>query len=86
VILAQHLDRPIGRRFSHAIEFGQTSFARCHSNYLREGRGTRGCVPPLEFALAGVLSAILTARMRFQCGIVLVWCAGSQQFDRRAVF
>jgi hypothetical protein len=30
VIFAQHLDRLIRWRFSHAIEFGQTPFTRCH--------------------------------------------------------
>src|SRR5258708_39684810 len=30
MVLAQHLDRQIRRRFSIAIEFSQTSFARCH--------------------------------------------------------
>src|ERR1700712_1780557 len=32
------------------------------------------------------MSANLTARMRFPCGTVRVWRAGSQQFDRRARF
>src|SRR6202140_4567250 len=30
VVLAQHLDRLIRRRFARAIELGQPSFARCH--------------------------------------------------------
>jgi hypothetical protein len=35
VILAKHLNRLIRRRFAVAIEFGQPSFARCHSMILR---------------------------------------------------
>src|SRR3954451_7299395 len=45
VILAQHLHRLIRRWFAVAIEFSQTSFARCHATVLlgSERARTGGC-------------------------------------------
>ena len=34
MVLAKHLDGLIRRRFAIAVEFGQTSFARCHVKVL----------------------------------------------------
>jgi|SRR5712664_1879099 len=50
VVLAKHLNRFIRRWLAVAVEFGQTSFARCHfqNSPLRETRNRRVCVSRLE--------------------------------------
>ena len=72
VVLTKHLNRLIRRRFSRAVEFGQTSFARCHCMIFRkqvQALGLRSTPVPIPPALAGDFWQNLNARIRFRCGI-----------------
>jgi hypothetical protein len=51
VVLAEYLDWLI-RRFSFAIEFRQTSFARCHSNSPSSHKRSRAHLPKPGLSLS----------------------------------
>src|SRR5258706_14682105 len=69
VVLAKHLNRLIRRRFALSLEFGQTSFARCHFPISPERDAqsprSRSALLSRPPALTGLLIRKPHARMRF---------------------
>jgi hypothetical protein len=78
MVLAKHLDRLIRWRSTLAIEFRQTSFARCHAVILQSHASTRLPSAPRFPLLSGDSSLDLNGRMRFRCD--MFW-PGSHQIE-----